>query len=740
MPPVVTSKANQICVEKMERFLRKPLEYTEHFRSLHWVVLGASVLLTTGVWYIAKEQAQEKIEQQFNQQADQVVALVKDRMEKYEDALLSGVAAIHSQSHGIDAQEWKRFADTLDIQARYPGLNGIGVIYYITKDKLDAYFARERKLRPNFQVHFDHSYPDYGPDHHPDDAHLSYWITTYIEPVDINSKSLGMDIAHEHNRLEAALKARDTGKPTITAPIKLVQDELKTPGFLFYVPFYQTGAALETTEDRQKNFVGHVYAPFIMSRLMHGTLSKQNRQVNVSIRDGDAVLFNEYDVQAGDYDPSPLFKKTVSVEIYGRLWEFEINSALSFRPLATNNQPIFILISGIIIDLMLFYTFVLLTRSKQHAQEVADKMTQDWRALKGVMENAVEGMARLDTDGRYIYVNEAYARMAGYTPENLQGREWPITVHQDDQSFMLQEYDRMVKDRIKVTPEARGVRKDGSCFHKQLTMIPEYSANGDLVGHYCFMKDIAERKQAEALREELINQLASSNTELERFAYVASHDMQEPLRMVKSFADILAKDYETKLDTTGKEYLRVMVSSVNRMQAMIENLLSYSRLGKHQVNMHQVIGTKDVVQALDDLQETISQSAAKVTYDPLPEMLGDPVTFIRLLQNLILNAIKYQPEGQTAKVHISGEDTGHEWRIDVRDNGIGIDIEFHEKIFEPFRRLHTWDEVKGTGMGLAICKKIVENMGGRIEVQSVVGKGSVFSFTIPKPAVQQEAA
>jgi light-regulated signal transduction histidine kinase (bacteriophytochrome) len=230
----------------------------------------------------------------------------------------------------------------------------------------------------------------------------------------------------------------------------------------------------------------------------------------------------------------------------------------------------------------------------------------------------------------------------------------------------------------------------------------------------------------------LIEELMSVNEELEQFAYVASHDLQEPLRMVTNFAQLLGQRYSGKLDAKAEEYLGILIEAATRMQALVSDLLEYARLGKEAERYVSVNCQAEVVHVLENLQETINKQGAKITYDPLPTIKGNPIRFMRLLQNLIGNGLKYQESGHTSKIHIGCKNQDANWLFFVQDNGIGIRQEYLQKIFIPFKRLHTKEEYKGAGMGLAICKKIVQSFGGTIWAESTPGKGSIFFFTVPK--------
>ncbi|HWQ70507.1 MAG TPA: ATP-binding protein [Patescibacteria group bacterium] len=243
-------------------------------------------------------------------------------------------------------------------------------------------------------------------------------------------------------------------------------------------------------------------------------------------------------------------------------------------------------------------------------------------------------------------------------------------------------------------------------------------------------KEEEDLRQANSELEKYTKELKRSNAELEQFAYVASHDLQEPLRMVASFTQLLQRRYKDKLDADAHEFIAYAVEGANRMQRLINDLLSYSRIhtrGKpfEEVDCEEILG-----QARANLQLAIEKSGTMVTNDPLPVVMGDTSQLMRLLQNLIDNAIKFAWQ-EAPRVHISAEKKDTEWLFSVRDNGIGIDPQYYERIFVIFQRLHGREEYPGTGIGLAICRRIVERHGGRIWVESAPGKGSIFSFTLP---------
>jgi light-regulated signal transduction histidine kinase (bacteriophytochrome) len=239
-----------------------------------------------------------------------------------------------------------------------------------------------------------------------------------------------------------------------------------------------------------------------------------------------------------------------------------------------------------------------------------------------------------------------------------------------------------------------------------------------------------ERRRSEIALAERARDLARSNADLEQFAYVASHDLQEPLRIVASYNQLLARRYKDRLDPDANEFIAFTVDGVTRMQRLINDLLAYSRVGTRSNAFVEVAMEKVLTFALHNLRDAIADQQAVVTHDPLPTVTGDEGQLTQLLQNLIANAIKFH-SAEAPVVHIGVRRDGAEWIFEVRDNGVGIEPQYFERIFVIFQRLHSTAQYAGTGIGLAVCKKIVERHGGRIWVTSELGHGSTFAFTLP---------
>lgn len=538
---------------------------------------------------------------------------------------------------------------------------------------------------------------------------------------------------------------------------------------------------------------------------------------------------------------------------------FEVFVALARRGIPDENEWTYICKDGSRFPVLLSVTALYDSEGNINGfvgigQDIRDRKQaeKELRELNTAMQNAVEGISRLDIEGRYVNVNRAYAHKFGYEPKEMIGMEWKPIVHPDDvEMLVLADREMLISGKVEV--EARGVRKNGLFFYNEITMVKAFDEQGIFNGHHCFMKDITERKLTErALQEseskyrqivelaeegiwvidgnarttyvnhamarmlgytelemfgrslfdfmdeqakelaidnmerrkqgiaerhefrlkskdgkdvwtymstsafmdesdnllsccalvynitdrkqseqqmvQLTMDLKRSNQELEQFAYVASHDLQEPLRAVTSYTQLLAQRYQGNLDAKADKYINHIVDGASRMQQLINDLLAYSRTGRGQE--FELADCNAVVErSLSNLQIAIAETKATITYESLPTVMADEFQLIQLFQNLIGNALKFCRQ-EVPLIHISALLKESEWQFSVSDNGIGIEAEYADRIFIIFQRLHGRREYAGTGIGLAICKRIVERHGGRIWVESVSGQGATFYFTI----------
>jgi PAS domain S-box-containing protein len=356
---------------------------------------------------------------------------------------------------------------------------------------------------------------------------------------------------------------------------------------------------------------------------------------------------------------------------------------------------------------------------RKRAEEALIESEEKFSTAFNTSPNAIT-ITRL-SDGKIIEGNESSYRLFGYNPEEVIGKTTTeLGIWADP------------NDRIKLVKE---IRSKGVVENMELVLKKENGTEFPVIfsaalitisGQECFLSsflDLTERKRAE-------ENLKRSNAELQQFAYVASHDLQEPLRMVTSYLDLLNHKYGDRLEPKAKEYMAYAVDGADRMRELVNDLLSYSRVDSKPMKLEVVDLNTVVDEVAKDLHVSINDTKAEMFVDALPTIVADRTKIKQVFQNLLSNAVKFHDDAP-AIVTISARRLGREWQFAVKDNGIGIDSKFQDKIFEMFQRLHTKEEYAGTGIGLAISKKIVEKHGGRIWVESEPGKGSTFYFTIP---------
>ncbi len=387
---------------------------------------------------------------------------------------------------------------------------------------------------------------------------------------------------------------------------------------------------------------------------------------------------------------------------------------------------LWIAITNRVISIVGLWILALLTyQIKVREQELVSQQ----HYLSSVLDNTVDGMITINEQGIIDGYNKACETIFGYSRNEVMGRNIKMLMpphyakHHDQ--YLKNYHDTGERKIIGIGREVEAQKKDGTVFPIDLS-IAEVPLSGGVKMFNGIVRDITERKKTE---EELIR----SNMELERFAYVASHDLQEPLRMIANFTQLLQEEYGKSADPQVREYMTFIIEAARRMQAMIADLLEYSRIGYEDSGLEKVNTQSSVRMALENLKEVISQTDAKVVIGDLPTVHANPIRFLRLIQNLIGNGIKYRAHGTKPMIEIRAEMQAASslWLFSVKDNGIGIKQEYLEQVFMMFRRLHGKNEYQGTGIGLAVCKRIVHNMGGSIWAESEFGKGSTFYFTVP---------
>jgi PAS domain S-box-containing protein len=393
--------------------------------------------------------------------------------------------------------------------------------------------------------------------------------------------------------------------------------------------------------------------------------------------------------------------------------EFPIEIMLS--PLASAGE---ILVTAAIRDISL----------RKNAEKHLAQMEGKYR---GLLEAAPDAMIVVNQAGEIVLLNLQAEKQFGYRRNELLGQKVTNIIPNGFAERLVADGLRSEEDalaqQIDTGIELHGRRRDGEEFPIELMLSPLSSVDGTLVT--AAIRNISVRKAAEAHLLGKVEELHRSNLELGQFAYIASHDLQEPLRMVASYTQLLARRYKGKLDSDADDFIAFAVDGASRMQRLIQDLLAFSRVGTKGTDLVDTSSATALKNALENLRGAIQESKAVVTHDALPRVMADEMQLVQLFQNLIGNAIKYQNQG-TPRIHIGVENCATKATFSVEDNGLGIDPQYFERIFGMFQRLHKREEFAGTGIGLAICKKIVERHAGQIVVESQLGQGSRFSFAL----------
>lgn len=371
-------------------------------------------------------------------------------------------------------------------------------------------------------------------------------------------------------------------------------------------------------------------------------------------------------------------------------------------------------------------------------ETLEQKLRDSERHFQSWFQDAPVACHEVDREGVLLSVNQAECELLGFSTEEMVGRPiWDFMASEDREKTRIGLLQRIADEQPLVPLEREYKRRDGTSVIMEIHQKRIRDAAGRPTGLRTFLLDITQRKRAEMTLLEQADKLARSNGELEQFAYVASHDLQEPLRKIQAFGDRLKTKYEAGLGPEGLDYLTRMQNAAARMQILIQDLLSLSRVASNSkpftaVDLGEVVRT-----VVSDLEMRINDAGGRVEIGTLPVIFGDRGQMAQLFQNLIGNGVKFRKPGESPVVKIACEsqelaNAAAGWQITVEDNGIGFDEKYRDRIFQIFQRLHGRNEYEGTGIGLAICRKIVDRHSGAITANSSLGAGARFIITLPQ--------
>ena len=367
-------------------------------------------------------------------------------------------------------------------------------------------------------------------------------------------------------------------------------------------------------------------------------------------------------------------------------------------------------------------------------KEAEEALKESEERFDLAVKAAQEGIWDWDMETDEVWHSHRYNEMLGYSDDEMGNHisAWLHLLHPDDKKRTLQLVDAVIRGERNYEIEFRLRHKDGHYLNILSRGFPvRRDSDGKIVRIVGTHFDLTELKKTEEKLQKTVHDLERSNEELEQFAYVTSHDLQEPLRTIASYTQLLERRYKDKLDSGADEFMDYIVDATKRMRSLIKDLLEYSKVTS-KGEESKLVSTKGIVKDIIlDYQIIIKETNGEITYDELPEVYSNKRLLTQVFQNLIGNAIKYKKPEEPPEIHISARKEDNEYVFSISDNGIGIEPQYFNRIFMIFQRLHTLETYEGTGIGLAIVKKIIDRLHGRIWVESELGKGSTFYFTIP---------
>lgn len=575
------------------------------------IILALSLLATTAAWYVSRQAVQDNAFQDFEFQAAELQSAIHDRMFIYEQVLWGGVGFFDA-NETVTREQWRSYVNALDLDEHWPGLRSMGYAEPIeSASELQAHISRVRT----------EGFSDY--EVRPAGTRDYYAPFVYTEPLERNLGNFGFDVWAIPPLQAAMQEARASGLAVTSAGIRSPTTGLKV--FTTFLPVY----------DDDGNLRGWVVGGYELESLMPSILGSDKPDLSYEIFDQgvvseDTLLFDSNDVfHRSQPEIESAFTTSSIIELQGRTWTIEVRSENNVISGAEANQPTFIALGGLLINLLLFVALTSQHRARSLAESMAETMTARLRKTTNDLEI---------------------------------------------QTVELQQHTR---------------------------------------------------------------QLVRSNRELEQFAYAASHDLQEPLRSIGNYANLLTQDYEANLGPEGTRWLGYISTGAQRMTDLLRELLGYASVDGQVDSLAALDLDLALDSALLDLAKSIDEAQVQISRAPLPIVVGNEFQMERLFVNLVGNAIKFRSAARPAKVWIGATTQGDQWRITITDNGIGIKAEYYERVFELFRRLSPQTTYPGTGIGLAVCRKIVEAHGGEIGVESS-NEGSTFWFTLPHSVVNAD--
>jgi PAS domain S-box-containing protein len=688
----------------------------------------------------------------FEQRVGALAQTILASFDAYLDVLHS-IKSFYASSRGVARHEFHTFAKHLF--ARHPGIQALSWDRRVSDAQRYSYEEGvQREGYANFQItELNEQGQIVRAAPRPE-----YIIVSYIEPYQGNESALGYDAASDAERLLALHRARDTGEPSATGRIRLVQETDEQFGLLIFLPIYSTEPPPITVEERRQNLQGYATGVFRIGNMVEASLPRAARQdIALWLYDetapaGTRLLYRHPGLSQGSLsravDESDRASVTrlqwgITFAMAGRQWALRFSPTLDYVAAQRTWQAWLVLACGLLLAGLLGAFLLLLTgrtASIERANTALEREIAEHRRTeeaflereartRAILDTAVDGIITIDEQGKIESLNPAAERLFGYAAAEAVGQNirifMPAPYREEHTGYLMRYLRTGEKKIIGIGREVIGQRKNGTTFPMQLAV-----SEVRLQGRRLFtgiVHDITERQRAQEELAYANDELRRSNQELEHFAYIASHDLKAPLRGITQLATWIEEDLTHVLEPDTRQKMALLYGRVRRLEAFLDDLLQYSRVGRgaevvKRVNTHVLV--TDIVTLLSP-----PEAFSIIVADTLPTFDTAEEPLWQVFMNLIGNAIKHH-DRPTGQVEVAVQDQGEWYEFRVTDDGPGIPSAFHTKIFQMFQTLRPRDEVEGSGMGLAIAKKVVEAQGGMIRVESdAVQRGTTLRFT-----------
>jgi PAS domain S-box-containing protein len=725
---------------------------------------GAS--LSFILFFIVREAETKRLDADFERRSTIPIAAIQSAIDEHV-ALLQSIAAFYFSSHQVERDEFRAFT-----QAGLQRLPALQCLIWAPRVNAETRAVHEAAVRAEGYKAYEITDNDPRGRVRAGDRAV-YFPVVFALPDKSNSTILGLDLASDDLLRQTMDAARSQNMPVSARLSTATYGNRAERVYRTLIPIYQNQAPSQTQAERRQNIAGYAMAVVHPARLIDSAMKKlpSAYQSTIAVQAVDAATVGEviYSSEAWPEKAEPAEARSI-VKLAGRTWQ------IICRPVAgTATAPLWqgwtVLVAGLVLTaLFAAYLSAMWDRAAKVETQVIERTAQlahERYLIDSLMDTVPDHIYYKDTRSRFLRVNKAMASLFNLkSPAQAVGRtDFDFFTAEHAQRAFEDEQEILRTGEPIVGREEKETWPDGSITWVSTTKQALRDPFGKIVGTFGISRDITERKHAEQHLAEKARELERSNTELEQFAYVASHDLQEPLRMVASYTQLLGRRYKGKLGGEADEFITYAVEGATRMQLLINDLLAYSRVGRGKP-LTPVSSSEALARALANLKIAIEETAALITCDStsepstldprrstLPVVVADASQLTQLFQNLISNALKFRSPDFPPRIHITASDvcaapgvanpssvpnpelltaSAHQCLFCISDNGIGIEPKHFERIFVLFQRLHTREQYPGTGIGLAVCKKIVERHGGTMWVESAPGKGSTFCFTLPK--------